>query len=541
MQKESGDKKLRCCIYARVSSDEQAGRNFSIPAQIEACRYYAEGKGWTVMAEHHDGFESARQGKVRPVFEKVMAAARHKEFDIILVHKLDRFARDDYEHVVSERELEKLEIRLESVSEPLDVTSPAGYLSRRIMQVISSWYIKNLSTEAKKGMKQKVAQGGWPWLAPLGYVNHKEKNNAWVDVDPKIGPMVTEAFKEMATGKYTIDEWTAHAFALGYRSRSDGKISRSKWHDLFHNRFYLGKTGWGRRGEEQDGNHLPLVDPITFAKVKEVLSKHDHNKKRTRHHDYLLRGLLYSLDADSPCLVTTQPSKRISYYRSKTRVNGSQVYYNCREIDEQVDKLIKLMAIEESRQHLETTLHQWLAEMGKDDEDSELSRARQRLEHLVTKRKNINRMAAEEIISWDEFRELRDEVESEEASLRARIDFITNHQTLLAADFDLALDIACNLSWLYEKGDFEERRLLIETLFKRLCLRQGKIVSYELNPPFAMFYNDNKYSIEPDDPGLDPRVRYGSLVAAEPGFEPGLRESKSPVLPLHNSAVTYGL
>ena len=70
--------------------------------------------------------------------------------------------------------------------------------------------------------------------------------------------------------------------------------------------------------------------------------------------------------------------------------------------------------------------------------------------------------------------QLRDEVESEEASLRSRIDFITNHQTLLAADFDLALDIVCNLNWLYEKGDFEERRLLIETLFKRLCLRQGK-------------------------------------------------------------------
>jgi len=157
----------KAIIYARVSSDEQAGRNFSVPAQLEACRYYAQGKGWEVVAEYHDGFESARPGKVRPTFEKMMAAARRKEFEVIIVHKLDRFARDDYEHVVSERELEKLGIRLESVSEPLDVSSPAGYLSRRIMQVISSWYIKNLATEAKKGMKQKVAQGGWPWLAPL--------------------------------------------------------------------------------------------------------------------------------------------------------------------------------------------------------------------------------------------------------------------------------------------------------------------------------------------------------------------------------------
>jgi site-specific DNA recombinase len=59
----------RVAIYARVSSDEQAGRNFSVPAQLEACRYYAQGKSWQVVAEYHDGFESARPGKVRPTFE----------------------------------------------------------------------------------------------------------------------------------------------------------------------------------------------------------------------------------------------------------------------------------------------------------------------------------------------------------------------------------------------------------------------------------------------------------------------------------------
>ncbi len=126
MGKKTDDKQLRCCIYARVSSDDQAGRNFSVPAQVEACRYYAKGKDWTVITEYHDGFESARPGKVRPTFEKMMDAARNKEFDVIIVHKLDRFARDDYEHVVSERELEKAFVLRVSVNHwmlaaPLDI------------------------------------------------------------------------------------------------------------------------------------------------------------------------------------------------------------------------------------------------------------------------------------------------------------------------------------------------------------------------------------------------------------------------------------
>ena len=250
---------IRTAIYARVSSDEQADRNLSIPAQLEACRYLAKGKGWKVVAEFHEGYESAKPGKTRPTFEKLLAAARRREFDLVLVHKLDRFARDDYEHVVSERELEKLNIRLESVSEPLDPSSPAGYLSRRIMQVISSWYIKNLAAEAKKGMKQKAEKGGWPWLAPIGYVNKHDKHRAWLEPDPALGPLITKAFDEMATGKWTLRDWRQHAASLGYRSRKAQPISLAHWQRIFHNRCYVGKTRWGphrgvgRRARAPDG------------------------------------------------------------------------------------------------------------------------------------------------------------------------------------------------------------------------------------------------------------------------------------------------
>lgn len=79
-------------------------------------------------------------------------------------------------------------------------------------------------------------------------------------------------------------------------------------------------------------------------------------------------------------------------------------------------------------------------------------------------------MAAEDVIRWDEFKELRDEIKSEEASLRSRIDLLTRHKVLFAADFELALDIARNLRWLRGKGNYEEGRLLVETLFERLLV-----------------------------------------------------------------------
>ena len=151
----------KVAIYARVSTEEQAERDLSIPFQLERCRYHAQGKGWEVVKEFVDAGESARTDK-RPEFQKMITSARAKEFDVILIHKFDRFARNDYDFITYEKELEDLGIIVESVSEPGDASTPAGYISRRMMQVISTWYSKNLAIEVKKGLLKKVETGGWP-------------------------------------------------------------------------------------------------------------------------------------------------------------------------------------------------------------------------------------------------------------------------------------------------------------------------------------------------------------------------------------------
>jgi hypothetical protein len=107
---------------------------------------------------------------------------------------------------------------------------------------------------------------------------------------------------------------------------------------------------------------------------------------------------------------------------------------------------------------------------------------------------------------------------------------------LFAADFESALDIACNVGWLYEKGSFEERRLLIETLFKGINVKKGKIFSYELNTPFAILCEIGKHASGSNEES-NPLVRYESLMAGDPGFEPGHADPESAVLPLDESPI----
>jgi len=492
MEKKTDNKQLRCCTYARVSTEEQAERDLSIPFQLERCRYHAQGKGWEVVKEFVDAGESARTDK-RPQFQKMIAAARAKEFDVILVHKFDRFARNDYDFIVYEKELEDLGITVESVSEPGDASTPAGYISRRMMQVISTWYSKNLAVEVAKGMQKKVENGGWPKRAPFGYENKHDKSSAWVEVNPKNGPFVTEAYGEMAAGKWTLEEWAEHTCSLGYRSRNGNRIGKQAWSDIFHNRFYLGET-WLKKGDVPlKGTHQPLVDETTFTQVQQVLRQHDKFKQRSQRHKYLLRSLVHSVDADSTCWAETHPRKRISYYRSRGKVNGSSIFYNTRDIEEQLPAIFEGITItEKARQNLRKELTALFE--AEASGDGELKKAETRLVKLARMEKNLQRLVIEEQISFEDFKGHRSQIEAERARLRNTVDAIKQRQHLVKADFEVALELATQLDFLFEKGTFDEKRLICETVFKRLYVEEGKITKTELNAPFAIIATSAKGS-----------------------------------------------
>ena len=96
------------------------------------------------------------------------------------------------------------------------------------------------------------------------------------------------------------------------------------------------------------------------------------------------------------------------------------------------------------------------------------------------------RLVIEEDISFQDFKEHRARIEAERANLKSLVEIINSRQTLVKADFEIALQLASELDFLFEKGDNDERRLLCETVFKRVNVRDGKIVSFDLNSPFRL-------------------------------------------------------
>ncbi len=120
-----------------------------------------------------------------------------------------------------------------------------------------------------------------------------------------------------------------------------------------------------------------------------------------------------------------------------------------------------------------------------------MQQAEARLTKLEKIEKNLQRLVIEEEISSQDFKEHRSQIEAERSRLRNTVDVIRQRQHLVKADFEIALELASQLDFLFEKGSFDERRLLCETVLKRLYVENGRITKSEFNAPFGVIARAN--------------------------------------------------
>jgi hypothetical protein len=118
-QARKSAKMFRVGLYARVSTNDQ----WTLPMQCRAMREYASRRGWTITVLVREVGSSAAKREAR---EKLLAAARRREIDVVLVWRLDRWGRSVTDLLATLQELEHLGVGFVSLTEALDLTTPAG-------------------------------------------------------------------------------------------------------------------------------------------------------------------------------------------------------------------------------------------------------------------------------------------------------------------------------------------------------------------------------------------------------------------------------
>ena len=316
--------------YQRVSTEEQAskggrGEGFSIPAQREANRRKATELGATVVAEFTDPGYSARTIN-RPDLQRMLAYIKTHQVTYCIVHKVDRLARDRVVDVEIHSALIEAGVTLVSVTESID-ESPSGTLVHGVMSAIAEFYSKNLAAEVTKGLTQKIATGGTPTRAPLGYLNvrkHTDEGREYrtVEIDPDRAPLIRWAFETYATGDTTVERILTDITARGLTTVASPKrpakpVSLSGFYKLLRNPYYTGQIRYN--GAIHPGSHEPLVDPETWQRVQRLMSARACAEIRFRKHEHYLKGSLYCASCKS----------RLQLVHAKNKRGVEYAYYVC--------------------------------------------------------------------------------------------------------------------------------------------------------------------------------------------------------------------
>lgn len=167
---------LRAGLYARVSTNDQQ----TVPLQVRALREYAVKRGWTVVLQMKEVGSGASQRQLR---EQMLEAARRREIDVVLVWRLDRWGRSVADLLATLQELEHLGVGFISLTEALDLTTPAGRAMAGLLAVFAEFEREILRERVRAGLANARRNGkklGRPVTAGLHAAEVRKLHRAGV-------------------------------------------------------------------------------------------------------------------------------------------------------------------------------------------------------------------------------------------------------------------------------------------------------------------------------------------------------------------------
>jgi site-specific DNA recombinase len=490
----------RAVIYLRVSTAAQAERDgdpegYSIPFQRDACLQRVRELGLEVAGEFTDAGESAKSAD-RPQLRAMLTRLAGGDISAVIVHKIDRLARNIEDHVAIKAVLRRHRCQLISVTENIEETA-SGKLVEGIHALMAEFYSSNLATEIRKGTIQKAKSGGTPHLAPLGYLNIRKrvegKELGTIAVDPERAPLVQHAFEAFATGNYTLDSLLSELTARGLRHRSTAKrharpLSRAQLSNLLHNRYYIGIVNYA--GVEYVGRHEPLIGRDLFDQVQAVLLSHNvSGEKQRKHHQYLKGSVFCGRCGSRLCITRARGNGgTYLYFFCNGRHKGTgclQPYIRVEDLEDAVVDYYAMIQLEPERMdQIRNDIREEMADQRRRGLQ-ETKRQERRLASLSAQRTKLLEAHYADAIPLDllklEQERISREVAEAERVLAARQVAFTEIEDTL----EKALGLAADCQRAYREAGPQVRRLFNQAFFKKLLVDGGGVRGGELTDGFA--------------------------------------------------------
>jgi site-specific DNA recombinase len=340
---------MKVAIYVRVSSDRQAEKELSIPAQIKAIQQHCQERGYIIVNEFIEKGKSAKSDD-RPEFQRMIALSKrsNRPHDAILVHKFDRFSRKRDDHVIYKALLAKVGVKVISVTEQTEAETPQDMLLEGMLEVMSEFFNANLATEVRKGMTQNAKQGynngGTP---PYGYrtehiaLGNQKTKAVWV-----LGPreeidIIRWIFNQYAYENAGYKKIANRLNEKGVPTQKGGQWSASTIRAIIFNESYIGRKIWNKQDYQTKGkkwndrSEWIITENAHPSVITEELFNLCQERAKARHNGGGVSHNPFQIKPNSPFWLRSFffcdncGSKMLGHSTSTTRKYGGQKYYVC--------------------------------------------------------------------------------------------------------------------------------------------------------------------------------------------------------------------
>ena len=368
----------RAVAYLRVSSISQVDGH-SLNAQERLFNQLCESRGWEAVRVYREEGKSAHSESVkkRPIFRQLMEDAKKGQFDIVVVHTLDRWSRNLRVTLESLANLAMHNVALVSITENIDYSTPEGMLMTQLLGSFAQFFSNMLGTHVSKGLDERAHEGrhtgGIPfayescWMSQDGERRRRcpKEHPGGVHLVPAEAAAVQEMFKRYSTGSATLNQLAAWLNDSGFRTRNtkklvdaDGTLSpgpklftTASVRGVLHNAFYTGMVR--HRKQLSQGAHEPIVSQELFDLVQDKMRQNSGRSTTLSPHperDYLLKGIIRCTYCKMPMWAQTYKSGR-RYYRehresrSNTQCPAHGGSIPCSLAEEQVGRIVEAIEL----------------------------------------------------------------------------------------------------------------------------------------------------------------------------------------------------